>query len=180
MDQAQARGAGRSGAASWWWDASVRLRAWWPGCARGRGAGDPRLCAAVPCRREPAVAVLGPQRARRGHVHGEPWATTTLRRVLGSGRISGQREHHGEIVAKADWRCRPPTTAATANSPSFFFFFFFSSGVSSFVAGYKRRTARADAPHATHTHLRQTTATSLKLMRWRWCRQVETRFKGIG
>jgi hypothetical protein len=34
---------------------------------------------------------------------GKRWATTSLRRVLGSGRISGQREHHGEIVARADW-----------------------------------------------------------------------------
>ena len=36
-------------------------------------------------------------------VSGKPWATQTLRRMLLSARISGQREHHGEIVAKAEW-----------------------------------------------------------------------------
>lgn len=36
-------------------------------------------------------------------VSGKPWSTQTLRRLLMSARISGQREHHGEIVAKAEW-----------------------------------------------------------------------------
>ena len=43
--------------------------------------------------------------SRRGveSVSGKPWSTQTLRRLLMSARISGQREHHGEIVAKAEW-----------------------------------------------------------------------------
>lgn len=31
------------------------------------------------------------------------WRTQVLRRLLMSGRISGQREHRGELVAKAEW-----------------------------------------------------------------------------
>jgi site-specific DNA recombinase len=31
------------------------------------------------------------------------WTSTTLKRVLVSARIAGQREHRGEIVAKAEW-----------------------------------------------------------------------------
>jgi site-specific DNA recombinase len=31
------------------------------------------------------------------------WNAQTLRRILGSGRISGQRDHYREIVAKAEW-----------------------------------------------------------------------------
>ncbi len=34
---------------------------------------------------------------------GGPWSPQTLRRMLGSGRISGQREHKGEVVAAAEW-----------------------------------------------------------------------------
>jgi hypothetical protein len=34
-------------------------------------------------------------------VSGKPWSAQTLRRLLLSARISGQREHHGEIVARA-------------------------------------------------------------------------------
>lgn len=34
---------------------------------------------------------------------GKRWTPTPLRRMLRSGRISGQREHHGEIVADAKW-----------------------------------------------------------------------------
>lgn len=34
---------------------------------------------------------------------GRAWTTQSLRRMLGSARISGQREHHGEIVAAGDW-----------------------------------------------------------------------------
>ena len=36
-------------------------------------------------------------------VTGAPWKTQTLRRILMSGRISGQREHHGELVSVAQW-----------------------------------------------------------------------------
>src|SRR6266511_3723657 len=36
-------------------------------------------------------------------VTGKPWHPSGLRRVLVSARISGQREHHGEIVAPAEW-----------------------------------------------------------------------------
>ncbi|MHB8437838.1 MAG: recombinase family protein [Acidimicrobiales bacterium] len=36
-------------------------------------------------------------------VTGRQWSTTVLRTILTSGRISGQREHHGEIVAKGVW-----------------------------------------------------------------------------
>ena len=34
---------------------------------------------------------------------GGEWSGQSLRRVLQSGRVSGQREHHGEIVAPAEW-----------------------------------------------------------------------------
>ena len=34
---------------------------------------------------------------------GGPWSVQTMRRMLMSGRISGQRDHHGEIVATAEW-----------------------------------------------------------------------------
>jgi site-specific DNA recombinase len=34
---------------------------------------------------------------------GKRWSSQTLRRMLMSARISGQREHRGEIVAKAEW-----------------------------------------------------------------------------
>lgn len=36
-------------------------------------------------------------------VTGVRWATTTVKRLLRSGRIAGQREHHGVITAKAEW-----------------------------------------------------------------------------
>jgi DNA invertase Pin-like site-specific DNA recombinase len=36
-------------------------------------------------------------------VRGGRWSPQTLRRMLMSGRISGQREHKGEIVATAEW-----------------------------------------------------------------------------
>ena len=36
-------------------------------------------------------------------VTGKTWSPQTLRNLLKSGRISGQRDHHGEIVAKASW-----------------------------------------------------------------------------
>ena len=34
---------------------------------------------------------------------GRPWTIETFRRMLHSARLSGQREHHGEIVAKGIW-----------------------------------------------------------------------------
>jgi len=34
---------------------------------------------------------------------GGQWSPQTLRRMLGSPRIAGQRSHHGEIVATAEW-----------------------------------------------------------------------------
>jgi DNA invertase Pin-like site-specific DNA recombinase len=34
---------------------------------------------------------------------GKQWSPQTLRRMLGSGRISGQREHRGEIITGAEW-----------------------------------------------------------------------------
>ncbi|MEP7379398.1 MAG: recombinase family protein [Chloroflexota bacterium] len=36
-------------------------------------------------------------------VKGGPWSVHPVRRLLLSGRISGQREHHGEIIARAEW-----------------------------------------------------------------------------
>ncbi len=36
-------------------------------------------------------------------VTGAHWSTTTVKRLLMSGRISGQREHHGRIVSTAVW-----------------------------------------------------------------------------
>lgn len=36
-------------------------------------------------------------------VTGLDWNTQTMRRILGSGRISGRREHRGEIVADSEW-----------------------------------------------------------------------------
>jgi DNA invertase Pin-like site-specific DNA recombinase len=36
-------------------------------------------------------------------VTGTPWKPQTLKRILTSARISGQREHQGEIVATAEW-----------------------------------------------------------------------------
>jgi site-specific DNA recombinase len=35
---------------------------------------------------------------------GGEWSPQTLRRMLNSARIAGQREHKGEVVAKAEWR----------------------------------------------------------------------------
>ena len=46
-------------------------------------------------------------------VTGGPWKTQTLTRLLGSPRISGEREHRGEIVARAEWPAivKPAETA---------------------------------------------------------------------
>ena len=35
---------------------------------------------------------------------GGTWSTQVLRRMLASGRISGRREHRGELVADAEWK----------------------------------------------------------------------------
>jgi hypothetical protein len=44
---------------------------------------------------------------------GRPWVPTSLTRMLRSARISGQREHRGEIVAKAVWdQIIPPEQTA--------------------------------------------------------------------
>lgn len=49
-------------------------------------------------------AVVQDWRARGvATVTGAPWSSTTLKRLLTSARISGQREHHGAIVAEAVW-----------------------------------------------------------------------------
>jgi hypothetical protein len=47
-------------------------------------------------------------------VSGSPWKTQVLRRMLLSARISGQREHHGAIVAPGEWGAiiTPEQTAA--------------------------------------------------------------------
>ena len=36
-------------------------------------------------------------------VTGRPWIPTVLRNMLASPRVSGQREHHGEIIGSAEW-----------------------------------------------------------------------------
>ncbi len=36
-------------------------------------------------------------------VTGTPWSATTVKRLLRSGRIAGWREHHGLLVADAEW-----------------------------------------------------------------------------
>lgn len=45
-------------------------------------------------------------------VSGRPWTIQVLGRMLGSARLSGQREYHGEIVAKGTWEpiLRPDQT----------------------------------------------------------------------
>ena len=47
-------------------------------------------------------------------VTGKAWAPQVLTRMLKSGRISGQREHRGEIVADAEWPGIIPSRTATA------------------------------------------------------------------
>jgi DNA invertase Pin-like site-specific DNA recombinase len=53
-----------------------------------------------------------------GTVTGKPWTIQGLRQILSSGRISGQREHDGEIVAPAVWPGIIPiaTTARLRNA----------------------------------------------------------------
>ena len=45
---------------------------------------------------------------------GREWSPQTLRRMLGSGRIAGQREHKGEIVATAEWDAIIPPVESAA------------------------------------------------------------------
>jgi DNA invertase Pin-like site-specific DNA recombinase len=61
-------------------------------CARRALAGDSlrALCLDLNDRGVPTVT-------------GTPWRSQTLKRILVSARISGQREHHREIVAKGEW-----------------------------------------------------------------------------
>jgi site-specific DNA recombinase len=61
-------------------------------CARRALAGDSlrSLCLDLNDRGVPTVT-------------GTPWKSQTLKRILVSARISGQREHRGDIVAKAEW-----------------------------------------------------------------------------
>lgn len=47
--------------------------------------------------------VIGWQDRGVESVTGAPWQPTTVKRLLMSGRISGQREHHGRIVGPAEW-----------------------------------------------------------------------------
>ena len=61
-------------------------------CARRALAGDSLRALCLDLNRRGVATVTG----------GE-WTPQTLKRMLTSARISGQREHHGEIVAKAAW-----------------------------------------------------------------------------
>ncbi len=47
--------------------------------------------------------VMGLQAREIASASGGKWSATTLRRVLGSGRIAGLREHHKEIASPAEW-----------------------------------------------------------------------------
>jgi DNA invertase Pin-like site-specific DNA recombinase len=50
-------------------------------------------------------------------VRGGQWSQTVLRTILTSGRISGQVEHHGEIIGPAEWPAIvPPSTTARLRS----------------------------------------------------------------
>jgi site-specific DNA recombinase len=61
-------------------------------CARRVLAGDSlrSICLDLNARAVPTVT-------------GSEWKSHTLKRILTSARISGQRDHHGQIVAKAEW-----------------------------------------------------------------------------
>jgi site-specific DNA recombinase len=53
---------------------------------------------------EPLLSIVRDLNARDvPSASGGSWSPQSLRRMLGSARISGQREHHGEIVATAQW-----------------------------------------------------------------------------
>jgi DNA invertase Pin-like site-specific DNA recombinase len=62
------------------------------GCARCVLAGDSLRSLCLDLNRRGIATVTGSE-----------WKPQTLKRILTSARISGQREHHGEIVATADW-----------------------------------------------------------------------------
>jgi site-specific DNA recombinase len=62
------------------------------GCARRVLAGDSLRAICTDLNERGVTTVTGKQ-----------WTSQTLRRMLMSARISGQREHRGEIVAKAAW-----------------------------------------------------------------------------
>ena len=51
------------------------------------------------CARSPPVSTSAPSRRSRGR----DWTTYSVRQLLYSARMSGQRERHGEIVGKAVW-----------------------------------------------------------------------------
>src|SRR5207248_211564 len=61
-------------------------------CARHVLAGDSLRSICIDLNERGVVTVTGKQ-----------WTSQTLRRILMSARISGQREHEREIVAKAQW-----------------------------------------------------------------------------
>ncbi|HZE04241.1 MAG TPA: recombinase family protein [Solirubrobacteraceae bacterium] len=53
---------------------------------------------------EPLRSIVGDLNERGiPAAQGGKWSASSLRRMLASPRISGQREHHGEIVAEAQW-----------------------------------------------------------------------------
>src|SRR5881296_1977942 len=71
---------------------------------------SPRCSRCPAIRPDPSIrrndcADLAPPPAARGvrAAGGGAWSAQSLRRMLGSGRIAGQREHRGEIVADAVW-----------------------------------------------------------------------------
>jgi hypothetical protein len=49
-----------------------------------------------------SITITLNERGERSANGGE-WSPQTLRRMIGSARIAGQREHHGEVVADAEW-----------------------------------------------------------------------------
>ena len=72
--------------------------------ARVGGCGDPRVRARSSRGGVDALDLRRPERARRPRLStGREWQPQTFRRMLLSARISGQREHRGEIVAEAEW-----------------------------------------------------------------------------
>jgi DNA invertase Pin-like site-specific DNA recombinase len=61
-------------------------------CARRVLAGDSLRSICIDLNREGVTTVTGKE-----------WTSQTLRRMLMSARISGQREHRGETISKAEW-----------------------------------------------------------------------------
>ena len=69
-----------------------------------RGGGDREgVRAAAACGRAGALDRARPERARRHVGDGRRWSPQSCAGCSASPRISGQREHHGEIVANAEW-----------------------------------------------------------------------------